>query len=113
MKKNTPSGGRRLKSGARLEPLDSLRQQLMGNAEFRAEYDALRFREEIGQSLARARNAAGLTQAQVAKKAGTTQPVVARLEAGRGGVPSLPLLDRIAGAVGLRVNLRLESVKAA
>ena len=103
MKGRTAKSSRQPKSGTGVEPLDALRQHLFGDARVPERDAALRFREEIGESLAMARTAAGLTQAQVAKKAGTTQPVVARLEAGRGGVPGLPLLDRIARAVGLRV----------
>jgi transcriptional regulator with XRE-family HTH domain len=54
----------------------------------------------------KARAAAGLTQAQVADRIGTTQSAIARLESGA-GKPSIATLQRYAGALGYRVEIRL------
>jgi len=88
-------------------------EQILRDPEVRLAYDILKFRDRIGVALAAARKEAGLTQAKVAERAGTSQPVIARLEGCRGGIPSLPLLDRIARAVGLRLTLEFHKERAA
>ncbi|MGO9924451.1 MAG: helix-turn-helix transcriptional regulator [Isosphaeraceae bacterium] len=58
----------------------------------------------------RARQQAGLTQAEVAARIGTKPPAVARLEAGggsRGHSPSIATLRKYAEAVGCRLEIRL------
>ena len=54
------------------------------------------------------REAAGLTQAQLARKVGTTQSVIARLEDADYTRQSLPMLERIATACGVALKLRAE-----
>jgi predicted transcriptional regulator len=54
-----------------------------------------------------ARQAAGLTQAELAKRAGMKQPEIARLES-VGANPRLSTLDRIVSATGHNLNLGLE-----
>lgn len=54
-----------------------------------------------------ARTKTGLTQQQLAERAGTTQSAVARLEAGKRS-PSLATLERLFGAMNLRLNLTTE-----
>jgi len=53
-----------------------------------------------------ARRRAGLTQSALAERAGTTQSVVSAYEAGA-RQPSLPMLQRLIEATGLRVELTL------
>ena len=126
MKRTAPKGKRGASAGARrphrpsrksaLEravPWEEVRGQILADPEVRLHYDELVIRERIGQVFQEARIRAGLTQAEVAAAAHTTQPVLARLEAGRGSVPTFRLLDRIARAVGLRVVLSLEADRAA
>src|SRR5271155_538403 len=48
----------------------------------------------------------GLSQRQLAERAGMTQPGIARFEAG-GTTPTLPLLERLASALGLTLNVSL------
>lgn len=96
-----------------LSSLEEVKDRLLADPEVRFHYDTLRIREEIGQAVAVARKKAGLTQAEVAKRAQTTQSVIARLETGRGGVPSLQLLDKVAQALGLTVSIRLERRRVA
>lgn len=77
---------------------------------FRAEYDALEDEFALFDELLRAREMAGLTQAEVAARMGTQAPAVARLEAGggRGGhSPSLATLRKYASAVGCHLEIRM------
>lgn len=96
-----------------LAPMAEVHRRILRDPEVRLHYDELRIRDEICLALAGARRKAGLTQAEVASRAQTTQSVIARLEGCRGGIPSLPLLDRIARAVGLHLSIVLEKRRAA
>lgn len=61
---------------------------------------------EPGYQVARLRIQRGLTQKQLAEMVGTRQPSIARLENG-GSVPSISFLQRIAKALGARIEVRL------
>ncbi|MBA2357075.1 MAG: helix-turn-helix domain-containing protein [Actinobacteria bacterium] len=63
-----------------------------------------------GSLIKTARQAAGLSQAEVADRAGTSQPAVARYEAGL-ETPTLPTLERLLRASGC--GLQLEAVPLA
>jgi HTH-type transcriptional regulator/antitoxin HipB len=77
-----------------------------------AAYDAARIRFELGEAVRRRREELGLTQAQLAERAGLKQPAVARFEAG-GTMPTIPMLERLAAALGLRLTVQLQpSTKA-
>ena len=49
----------------------------------------------------------GLRQSQLARAAGMTQSAVARFEAG-GAIPTLPVLDRLAGVLDADLIVQLE-----
>jgi transcriptional regulator with XRE-family HTH domain len=66
--------------------------------------DALARARPMVRDLARAREAAGMTQAHVAGRIGTTQSAVARLERAEAD-PSLSTLVKYASVVGLRVSI--------
>ncbi len=68
-------------------------------ADYREGYDEARRAFLIGQAVRERRLALGLSQTEVAARAGMTQPALSRLEAG-GAVPTIPVLDRIAIALG-------------
>jgi len=70
-----------------------------GSAEFREGYEEARRAFLIGQAVRERRLALGLSQTEVAARAGMTQPALSRLEAG-GAVPTIPVLERIAAALG-------------
>jgi predicted transcriptional regulator len=55
----------------------------------------------------RARNVAGLTQAELARRAGMKQPEIARLES-RGANPRLSTLKRVVAATGHNLKLDLD-----
>lgn len=63
----------------------------------------------VGPLLREARLAAGLDQAGLARRAATTQTYVSRVERGA-TVPSLPTLQRLFAAMGLRLGLQVERV---
>ncbi len=70
-----------------------------GSADYREGYDEARRAFLIGQAVRERRLALGLSQTEVADRAGMTQPALSRLEAG-GAVPTIPVLERIAAALG-------------
>lgn len=53
----------------------------------------------------------GLSQRELAERVGTTQSAIARLEAGNIS-PTLPTLDKIAGALGAEVCLTIVDLAA-
>jgi len=61
----------------------------------------------VAEMIHDAREAAGLTQAALAKLVGTTQSVVSRLEDADYKGRSLTMLERIAHALGQRLEVRL------
>jgi len=75
------------------------------------EYDAQEEEFALLDELLKARQRAGLTQAEVAARMGTKTPAVARLEAGGGSQrhsPSVATLRKYAQAVGCRLEIRLQ-----
>ncbi|MDW3212725.1 MAG: helix-turn-helix transcriptional regulator [Ilumatobacteraceae bacterium] len=73
-------------------------------AEFDQTYDATRLAIEVGDQVRTAREAAGLTQRELAARMGTSQAAVARLEAGGTGA-TLTSLQKVAGALDLKVTV--------
>lgn len=70
-------------------------------------YEAAQMRFELAEVVRARREELGWSQRQLADRARMTQPGVARFEAG-GTTPTLPLLERLAAALGLRLNVSLE-----
>ncbi|OGL16756.1 MAG: hypothetical protein A3K12_04110 [Candidatus Rokubacteria bacterium RIFCSPLOWO2_12_FULL_71_19] len=79
----------------------------MRNPDFRIHFHEARAKSDIAHALVQARKRAGLTQAEVARRARTTQPVIGRLEGGTLRMPSLPLIHRVARAVGMQLTIGL------
>lgn len=75
-------------------------------AEYREGYDEARRAFLIGQAVRERRLALGLSQTEVASRAGMTQSALSRLEAG-GTVPTIPVLERIAVALGSELIVAL------
>jgi DNA-binding XRE family transcriptional regulator len=89
---------------------DRLVKKMLKNPEVRAEYDAQAEEFALLDELLRARQRAGLTQAEVAARMGTKTPAVARLEGGGGSrrhSPSVATLRKYARAVGCHLEIRL------
>ncbi|WP_433499971.1 helix-turn-helix domain-containing protein [Sphaerimonospora sp. CA-214678] len=77
-----------------------------------AAYEAARIRFELGEAVRRRREELGLTQAELAERAGLKQPAVARFEAG-GTMPTIPMLERLAEALELRLSVQLQPLPKA
>lgn len=86
--------------------LKDLKAHLMEDAEFHEEYARIDEGYALIEALVRARTAAKLTQAELARRLGTTQSAVARLEGGRVS-PSLETFRRYAEATGTRLTVGL------
>lgn len=81
-----------------------LRQELLKDQEVKKEYDKLERRYALIEKVVEARIKRKMTQAQLAKKVGTKQSAIARLESGNVN-PSLNFMERIAVALGLKLNI--------
>jgi transcriptional regulator with XRE-family HTH domain len=89
-----------------------LKSRALARDDVRAEFDKLEEEFVFLDEFLKARAAAGMSQAEIAKRMGTTQSAVARLESGRGKhSPSLFTLRKYARALGYRVDLRLVKEK--
>lgn len=77
-------------------------------AEFDATYGATRLALDVGDKVRDAREAAGLSQRELAARMGTSQAAVARLEAGGVGA-TLTTLQKVAGALDLKVTVELSA----
>ena len=86
--------------------LKELKKRFMEDPEFRKEYERADHEFALIEALVRARTAANLTQAELARRLGTTQSAIARLEGG-GVSPSLATLRRYAQATGTRLTVGL------
>ena len=86
--------------------LKNLKKRLMEDPEFREEYARVDEEFALIEALVRARSAAKLTQAELARLLGTTQSAIARLEGGRVS-PSLKTLRRYAEATGTKLTVGL------
>ena len=73
--------------------------------EYVKEYDALEEEFALVSEIIKARAAAGLTQAELAKRMKTTQGAIARLESGS-SMPSTRTLKRFAAATGHKLKIR-------
>jgi DNA-binding XRE family transcriptional regulator len=94
--------------GVGMTKIAELKQRLMKNPEFRAEYEKADAEFAFIEALVRARTKANLTQAELARRLGTTQSAVARLEGGRVS-PSIATLRRYAKATGSDLKIDLVS----
>jgi len=83
-----------------------LKKRLANHPDFRKEYEKADAEFAIIEALIRARSAANLSQAALAKRIGTTQSAIARLEGG-GVSPSLSTLRRYAEATGTKLRIEL------
>lgn len=77
-------------------------------AEFDEAYEAARLALDVGDRIREAREAAGLTQRDLATRMGTSQAAVARLEAG-GTAATLTTLQKVAAALDLKVTVELSA----
>jgi predicted transcriptional regulator len=82
-------------------------RMIRGDAELHGMVADETINARIAQSIYDARKRAGLTQKDLAEMVGTKQPVIARLEDADYHGHSLSMLQRIAEALNLRLNVEL------
>jgi transcriptional regulator with XRE-family HTH domain len=91
--------------------IGDLHKKWMKDPSYRKEYDAMEEEFALMLAVAKARQRAGLSQAELAKRMRTTQSAVARLESGR-GLPSTRTLTRFAKATGHRLKISFDPIRA-
>ncbi|WP_308209063.1 helix-turn-helix domain-containing protein [Actinoallomurus purpureus] len=74
-------------------------------------YEAARLSYELGCSVRALREDKGWSQTELARRTGMTQSAVARFESG-GTVPTLPVLERLAHALGVELVVQLRTPAA-
>ena len=84
----------------------ALKKDLLSDTEVKTEYDRLAPEYTLIAQIIERRIKNGLTQAQLADLAGTKQSAISRLESG-GYNPTLDFLQKIAIALGLRMQINL------
>lgn len=77
-------------------------------AVFDETYEATRLALDVGEKVRDAREAAGLSQRELAARMGTSQAAVARLEAGGVGA-TLTTLQKVAAALDLKITVELSA----
>src|SRR6266480_3281733 len=93
---------------------EQLVKKMLKDPEVRTAYEAQAEEFALLDELLRARQRAGLTQAEVARRMGTMTPAIARLEGGGGSKrhsPSIATLRKYANAVGCCLEIRLRPAK--
>jgi ribosome-binding protein aMBF1 (putative translation factor) len=83
-----------------------LRDRRLSEPGAREAYQAARLAFELGRTVRHLRQQRGWSQTELAQAARMTQSAVARFEAG-GTVPTLPVLDRLAGALDAELIVRM------
>ena len=101
-----------LEEGADMKLQEFIEEHVMTDPEWRDAYDDADATREAARAIARARLAAGLSQAELAERSGTAQAVISRIE--RGVVsPSLDTFGKIARGLGLKPVVTLEAARTA
>ena len=85
---------------------DSLKKQLMEDAEFAEEYERLRPRYEVISQIIEARKEKNMTQEELAKRIGTQKSNISRLESGNYN-PSLDFLIKVAKGLGKELKIQM------
>ncbi len=86
---------------------DVIRRKLAADPDLAAAVDRERFNANVGAVIYEARTQAGLTQQQLADRVGMHQSAIARLEDADYNGHSLKTLERIATALGKRIEIAL------
>ena len=91
-----------------------LKEKALSNPEVREAYENMGPEFTLLRQMLKARNRAGLTQAEVAERMGTKAPAITRLESSLSSgahSPSLATLRRYALAVGCELDVRFVKSK--
>jgi DNA-binding XRE family transcriptional regulator len=86
---------------------ETIKKDLMEDAEFQSEYDSLKPRYDIIAQIIRARKEQNMTQAELAERLGTQKSNISRLESGNYN-PSLDFLIKVAKSLGKELSIRMQ-----
>ena len=81
------------------------RDEALGDPRVRAGYERAERMIRLGEAVREAREAAGISQAELARRMGTGQPTIARLELG-GVDPKLSTIERVSQALGAELVVK-------
>jgi len=96
-----------MKNRHKLIPFSEIKKEWMKDPGFRHEYERLETEFQIARQIIDARIKKKITQEELAKKAKTGQAVISRLE-GMNGKPSISLLERIARALNIKMQITIQ-----
>lgn len=85
---------------------DEMKNDLLKDNEFKAEYEKLKPRYEAIEQIIKARKEQNMTQAELAKRVGTQKSNISRLESGNYN-PSLDFLTKVSEALGKSLSVQL------
>ncbi|MDD5702142.1 MAG: XRE family transcriptional regulator [Dehalococcoidales bacterium] len=83
--------------------------ELLKDPEIRKEYEELKPKYEMIQSLIKRRNQLRMSQSQLARTVGTKQPAISRLERGEFNNVTLSTLIKVAHALDLDLDISLKA----
>ena len=83
--------------------------ELLKDPEIRKEYEDLKPKYEMIQSLIKRRNQLRISQSQLARTVGTRQPAISRLERGEFNNVTLSTLIKVAHALDLDLDISLKA----
>lgn len=86
---------------------EQLKKELMKDERFRREYKKLETEFQIASQIIEARIKRKMSQEDLAEKVGTGQAVISRLE-GMNAKPSISLLERVARALNIKMNITIQ-----
>lgn len=92
--------------------LKSYIAEQMKNPEFKKAWDDLNPEFQILKAMIKAREKAGMSQAELARRLGTKQSVISRLERGAFSKATLETIKKIADVLDKRLVIKLENKKA-
>lgn len=84
-----------------------VKELLMKDEEFRAEYDKLQPRYDVISQIIEARSSQNITQEELALRVGTQKSNISRLESGTYN-PSLDFLTKVARSLGKEIRITLK-----
>jgi len=88
---------------------DEFKKQALKNKKVKEEYDALEPEFSLLKQILKARNRAGLSQADIAERMGTKPPAITRLESSLTSgqhSPSIATLKKYAAALDCRLEIK-------
>ncbi len=88
--------------------LNNYIDEQMKDPEFKEEWDKLDTEFALIESIIKARETAGLTQAELAKMIGTKQPALSRLERGGFKTATVETLTKIARALNAELIIKVQ-----